>query len=128
MNPSARSELIGELEHMQKHGNSLSMLVMTVRTTSNGLTAGINGGVFSLDYPRAGWLDFSRAKRFESFCKQQGFPTHKEKWGKERIIRAAIGSSAIDAAAAIDACFCAVYGESGAFGLQLRGFGWQPSS
>jgi hypothetical protein len=127
MNLSARSELIGELEHMQRHGNTLSMLVMTVRNTSNGLIAGITAGVFSLDYPRAGWLDFARARRFVSFCKQRGFLTRQEKWGSERVIRAAIGTNAVDAAEAIDACFCAVYNESGAFGLELRGFGWQSS-
>lgn len=127
MNPSARSELIGELEHMQRHGNTMSMLVMTVRNTSNGLIAGITAGVFSLDYPRAGWLDFARARKFASFCKQRGFLMRKEKWGSERVIRAAIGASAADAAESIDACFAAVYGERGAFGLELRGFGWQPS-
>jgi hypothetical protein len=127
MNPNARSELIGELEHMQRHGNTLSMLVMTVRNTSNGLIAGIAAGVFSLDYARAGWLDFARARRFVSFCKQRGFLTRQEKWGSERVIRAAIGTDAADAADAIDACFAVVYGERGAFGLALRGFGWQPT-
>lgn len=127
MNPSARSELIGELEHMQRHGNTMSMLIMTVRNTSNGLIAGIAEGVFSLDYPRAGWLDFTRASKFASFCKQRGFLTRKERWGSERVIRAAIGASAGDAAEVIEACFAAVYGERGAFGLELRGFGWQPS-
>lgn len=128
MNPSARSELINELEHMHKHGTSMSMLVMTVRNTSNGLIAGIDGDVFSLDYPKAGWLDLNRARRFASFCKQRGFRTRKEKWGSERVIRAAIGSNPADAAESIDACFSAVYGESGAFGLELRGFGWLPSN
>lgn len=127
MNPIARSELIGAPEHMQRHGNTLSMLVMTVRNTSNGLIAGISEVVFSLDYPRAGWLDFARTRKFASFCKQRGFLTRKEKWGRERVIRAAIGANAVDAAESIDACFAAVYDERGPFGLELRGFGWQPS-
>lgn len=106
----------------------MSMLIMTVRNTSNGLIAGIVGDVFSLDYPRAGWLDIFRTRSFESFCKQHGFSTRREKWGNERVIRAAIGSRAEDAADTIDACFSAVYGESGPFSLELRGFGWQPSN
>ena len=128
MNESARSELIGELEHLQQHGSRMSMLIMTVRNTSSGLLAGIVGDAFSLDYPIAGWLDFIRTRRFRSFCKQRGFATRRERWGSERVIRAAIGSSAADAAEAIDACFTAVYGERGSFGLELRGFGWQPSN
>jgi hypothetical protein len=127
MNSRARSDLIGELEHIQQHGTSMSMLIMTVRSTSNGLIAGIDGDVFSLDYPKAGWLDFIRTKRFESFCKQRGFQTRQQRWGKERVIRAAIGTNAAQAATTIDACFSVVYGESGEFGLELRGFGWQPS-
>lgn len=101
------------------------MLVMTVRNTSNGLLAGVVDDAFSLDYPIAGWLDWVRTRRFRSFCKQRGFVTRREHWGKERIIRARIGSSATAAADAIDACFSAVYGEIGSFGLDLRGFGWQ---
>ena len=128
MNSNARHELIRELTHLQSHGTRMSMLVMTVRTTANGLLAGIEGDVFSLDYPKAGWLDFIRAGRFESFCKERRLLTHRERWGRERVIRAAIGSNPVTAAETIDACFCAVYGESGPFGLELRGFGWQPSS
>jgi hypothetical protein len=128
MNESARSDLIVELEHMQQHGSRMSMLVMTVRNTSNGLLAGFAGDAFSLDYPIAGWLDFLRTRRFRSFCEQHGFAARRERWGRERVVRANIGSSAADAAEAIDACFAAVYGESGSFGLELRGFGWQPSN
>ncbi len=43
------------------------------------------------------------------------------------LVMGAIGSNAADAADAIDACFAVVYGERGAFGLALRGFGWQPT-
>jgi len=128
MNSSARSDLVRELGHLRHHGNSMSMLVMTVRNTSSGLLAGINGDVFSLDYPIAGWLDFVRTRDFKLFCSQRGFLTRKVRWGKERVIRAAIGSNVAQAADVIDACFLAVYGESGAFGLELRGFGWQPSN
>lgn len=128
MNPSARSDLIRELEHLLEHGTSMSMLVMTVRNTSNGLLAGLNGGVLSLDYVMAGWLDFPRTRKFKSFCSQRGFLTQRVRWGKERVVRAAIGRDVERAADAIDACFSAVFGESGSFGLELRGFGWQPSS
>ena len=128
MNESARGDLIGELEHMQQHGSSMSMLVMTVRNTSNGLLAGVADNAFTLDYPTAGWLDFLRARRFRSFCKRRGFVTRREQWGSERVIRASIGSGSAEAAETIDACFAAVYGETGPFGLELRGFGWQPSN
>jgi hypothetical protein len=128
VNSTARSDLVRELEHLRQHGTSMSMLVMTVRNTSHGLLAGIDGDVLSLDYPIAGWLDFRRTRNFRSFCSQRGFRARKVRWGKERVIRAAIGSNVAQAADAIDACFLAVYGESGTFGLELRGFGWQPSA
>jgi len=128
MNSGARSDLVRELEHLLQHGTSMSMLVMTVRNTSNGLLAGISDNVLSLDYPIAGWLDFVRTRNFKSFCTQRGFVTRKVRWGKERVIRTAIGSNVEQAADTICACFGAVYGESGAFGLELRGFGWQPSN
>jgi hypothetical protein len=128
MHEIGRGELIAELSHMQQHGTSMSMLVMTVRNTSNGLLAGVVDGVFSLDYPIAGWLDFLRTQRFKSFCKRRGFPARRERWGSERVIRASIGSKVAEAGEAIDACFLAVYGDSGSFGLELRGFGWQPSN
>ncbi|GFE79979.1 hypothetical protein GCM10011487_19790 [Steroidobacter agaridevorans] len=124
MHEVSRRELIGELAYMQQHGTSLSMLIITVRNTSNGLLAGIVGGVFSLDYPIAGWLDFRRTQRFNAFCKRQGFSTCRQKWGSERVIRAEIGMNPASAADAIDACFSAVFMESGSFGLVLRQFGW----
>lgn len=128
MNSSARSDLIRELEHLLEHGTSMSMLVMTVRNTSNGLIAGLDGEALSLDYVIAGWLDFPRTRRFKSFCSQRGLLTQRVRWGKERVVRAAIGKNVEQAADAIDACFSAVFDESGPFGLDLRGFGWQPSN
>jgi hypothetical protein len=127
MNESARSELIGELEHMRQHGSRMSMLVMTVRNTSNGLLAGLADDAFTLNYPVAGWLDFFRTRRFRSFCKRRGFAALRERWGGERVVRACIGSSVAGAVEAIDACFTAVYGDTGPFGLEIRGFGWQSS-
>lgn len=127
MNNAARSELIRQLEHMKHHGSRMSMLVMTVRNTSNGLLAGLNGETLSLDYPKAGWLDVARACKFKVYCKSQGYPISLGKWGKERVIRACVGSDISHAADAIDGCFEAVYAESGAFGLELRGLDWQPS-
>ena len=106
----------------------MSMLFMTVRTTSNGLIATVEDGTFQLVYPIAGWLDFLGANRFKAFCKKRGLATRKDNWGKERVIRAAIGSDAVAAVDEIDACFAAVFGESGGFGLELRGLGWQPSN
>jgi hypothetical protein len=128
MNNAARIDLIGQIEHLREHGDRMSMLVVTVRNTSNGLLVGIRNGQISLDYPKAGWLDVARARKFRSFCKASGFATRRETWGKERVLRANIGVDASRAADTIDACFSAVYGESGPFGLDLRGFGWQPSN
>jgi hypothetical protein len=127
VNGTAHTDLLRELKHMQQHGGQMLMLVMIVRGTSHGLLAGIKGEVFSLDYPRAGWLDFVRARRFASFCKAKGFPLQNQTWGKERVSRAAIGSVVANAIQTIDECFSAVYNQSGQFDLDLRGFGWQPS-
>jgi hypothetical protein len=128
MNNAARSDLLLALEHMQQHGDHMSMLVITVRGTSDGLLAGIKEKGFSLDYPRVGWLDFVRAHRFASFCRRRGLSLRTERWGKERVSRAAIGSITVDAVQTIDECLTAVYHHSGPFGLELRGFGWQPLS
>jgi hypothetical protein len=40
MNSAARSELIAKLDQLLEHGDSMSMLIMTVRNTSKGLIAG----------------------------------------------------------------------------------------
>ena len=106
----------------------MSMVVMTVRGTHDGLLAGINNKGFSLDYPHGGWLDFVRIHRFTTFCRTSGLSLRTERWGKERVSRAAIGSIAVDALEIIDRCFAAIYYHSGPFDLDLRGFGWQPSS
>jgi len=113
MNSAARSELIKQLEHLKENGDRMSMLVMTVRNTSNGLLAGITDEGLSLDYPKAGWLDFARSNRFKSFCKSHGFAIKRIKWGKERVIRANIGTDIGRAADAIDACFNALREENG---------------
>jgi len=128
MNTEARTYLLRALEHMQQHGDPMSMLVMTVRGTSDGLMAGIKAREFSLDYPHSGWLDFVRVQRFATFGRTRGLSLRTEKWGKERVSRAAIGSIAVDAVEIIDRCFAAVYHHSGFFDLDLRGFGWQPGS
>ena len=106
----------------------MSMLVITVRGTCDGLMAGIKENGYSLDYPHAGWLDFVRVHRFAAFCRTRGLSLRMERWGKERVSRAAIGSIAVDAVEVIDRCFAAVYHHSGPFDLDLRGFGWQPAS
>jgi len=127
MNSAARSDLTEHLEHLKEHGNSMSMLFITVRNTSNGLLAGITDEGLSLDYAKAGWMDLSRTSRFKSFCKSRGFALRSVKWGKNRVFRANIGLDVGRAVNVIDECFNVVYGEAGSFGLELRGFGWQPS-
>ncbi|NVJ61913.1 MAG: hypothetical protein HWE27_16095 [Gammaproteobacteria bacterium] len=106
----------------------MSMLVITVRNTSNGILIGLSDGEISLDYRKAGWLDIVRTRKFKSFCKDGGYQTQRVLWGKERIIRAKIGTESSQAADAIDACFASVFGETGSFSLELRGFGWRPSN
>ena len=128
MNSAARTDLLRELEHMQQHGDHMSMLVITVRGTCDGLMAGIKDKEFNLDYPHAGWLDFVRVHRFATLCKTRRLSLRTERWGKERVSRAVIGSIAADVVEIIDRCFMAVYHHSGLFDLDLRGFGWQPSS
>jgi hypothetical protein len=128
MNAAARADLLRALEHMQQHSLPLSMLVITIRTTSKGLLAGMEGSNFSLDYPHAGWVDVVRTHRFASFCRTKGFPLQKKKWGNERVSSASIGRLALDAVETIDECFTAVYHETGPFGLELRELSWRPSA
>jgi hypothetical protein len=128
VNPTARTDLIRELEYLQQHGTSLSMLFVTARDTSCGLVAGIDDGIFTLDYVRADWLDFLGPMRFKSFCKSRGFPTERQRWGKERVVRSRITGNPVAATDIIDACFGAVFDISGPFGLLLNGYGWRPSN
>jgi hypothetical protein len=127
MNNSARDELIRELEYLQQHGTALSMLFVTARETSCGVVAGIDEGTFTLDYVQAGWLDLFGPMRFKAFCKAQRLATEKRRWGKERGVRARIGSDTTRATEVIDGCFAAVFGISGQFGLLLNGYGWRAS-
>jgi hypothetical protein len=128
MNSSARTDLVRELEYLQQHGTTMSMLFVTARGTSCGVVAGINDGAFTLDYVKAGWLEFLGPRRFKSFCKAQGLSTERQRWGKERVVRARIGSDVAKATDIIDGCFGAVFGISGPFGLLLNGYGWRPSN
>jgi hypothetical protein len=128
MNHSARTDLIRELEYLQQHGTAMSMLFVTARSTSCGLVAGINDTTFTLDYVLSGWLDLLGPRRFKSVCEGRGLPTERQRWGKERVVRASIGSDPTKAADIIDACFGAVFGISGSFGLLLSGFGRRPSN
>lgn len=127
MNLSARTELIRELEYLQAQGTSMSMLFVTARDTSCGLVAGIDATAFTLDYVRAGWLDFSGPRRFKLFCMNRGLPAERQRWGKERVVRSRIGCDPVAATDIIDACFGAVFGISGPFGLLLNGYGWRRS-
>lgn len=128
MNNVALTELVKELEHLLLNGTDMSMLVMTVKNSSNGLLAGKCGSELCLDYPKSGWLDIFRSNRFLSFCKRNNFAVNRVKWGSEHVIRAGIGSNPANAANTIDSCFTAVYGESGPFGLKISGIGWEPSN
>lgn len=111
---------------MQEHGNTMSMLFMTVKTTTDGMLAGVVDRELKLDYPRAGFWDFARSSRFLAFCHRTNLLVTKECWGKERVYRASIGSDIPKAIEIIPECFEEVYGHSGSFALKLQGYGWQP--
>jgi hypothetical protein len=128
VNPTARADLIRELEYLQQHGTSMSMLFVTARGTSCGLVAGIDEGTFTLDYVRADWLDFFGPMRFKAFCRSRGLPTERQRWGKERVVRSRIDGNPGVATDVIDAAFKAVFGISGPFGILLNGYGWRPSN
>lgn len=99
-----------ELEYLQQHGTSMSMLFVTARNTSCGMVAGIDEGTFTLDYVKARWIDFLGPKRFRAFCEARALQTENHRWGKERVVRALIGTDVSKAADTIDGCFDAVYG------------------
>ena len=128
VHPKSKEELIAELRQMREVGTTLSMLVMTVKTTSHGMLAGVVDGDLKLDYPRAGWLDIVSPYRFLSFCHRHNLSVTKERWGKERIYRTSIGTDPITASSIIDKCFEQVFHHSGSYGLELRYFGWQSSN
>jgi hypothetical protein len=128
MHPTSREVLAGHLRDLQDHGTTMNILFMTVRTTSDGLLAGIADSIFKLDYPRAGLLDFRRTNRFVSFCKARGLPLSKQRWGKERIYRASIGTDIDQALELIDECFDWVYDHKGPFAADFRPFGWSPAT
>jgi len=127
MNNDARVKLILELEHLLRHKPAMGALFMTVRETPYMLVVTQKDGMVSLGYPHMGWLDVVRAHRFASFCQARGFRVRKELWWKTRMSCALIGAGATDAAQTIAECFSSVYRVSGPFGVNLQGFGWQPS-
>ena len=126
MHPSSKVQLSEQLKHMQELGTTMSMLFMTVRTTRDGMLAGVVERELKLDYPRAGFMDFARAGRFLTFCKRNNLNVTKERWGRERVFRASIGFGISKAVELISQCFHEVYGHSGPFALDLQGYGWQP--
>jgi hypothetical protein len=124
MHPASKSLLSAHLAALRENGTSGSILFMTAVGTSDGLLAGVEDGVLQLDYPRAGIFDFRRVFRFRQYCATYGYRIRTERWGKELIYRAGIGSAPIVAADAIDGCFTAVYGKRGPFALEFRPVGW----
>src|SRR5450756_569835 len=124
MNNNAREKLIFELEHLLLHKPAMGTLFVMVRETPHMLVITLEDGFLSLGYPRTGWLEGLRVRRFAAFCRARGFPVRKKLWWKTRMSCAPIGSTAMDAAQTVAECFTTVYRESGPFGLKLQGFGW----
>ena len=101
---------------------------MTVATTSDGMVAGVVDGKLSLDYVRAGWLDFFRSKSFLNFCAKNRLTVDKVDWGRERVYRASLGKDIQGAADMVDRCFAEVFGHGGPFRIEFRPFGWTPTA
>jgi hypothetical protein len=117
------------LNHLREHGDTMSMLFMTVRTTSDGMVAGVVPGVsLVLDFlhgPRRGLIN---SFRFGRFCRGRRLRSSWETWGSEKVSRAFLGMNAELGAASIDECFAAMFGQRGAFAIDFRSFGWQLSN
>jgi hypothetical protein len=102
------------------------MLYITVRTTSDGLIAGVGDGrQIVMQYPRAGIFDFVRTRLFARFCSAKGLECIQLKWGRERILSAPLGSDPASAADVIDECIGAVFAHDGPFAVDLNGFDWK---
>ncbi len=129
MHSASKAELVAHLNRLREHGDTMSMLFMTVRTTSDGMVAGVIPGVsLVLDFahgPRRGLID---SFRFSRFCRNLRLRSSWETWGKEKVSRAFLGMDAELGAASIDDCFAAMFGHRGAFAIDFRPFGWQPSN
>jgi len=124
MHPISFDELVEKLTQMREFGNSTMMLFVTVRTTSDGLLAGLNEGrALELQYPRAGIFDFVRVLRFVRFCRRKGLSWQKYRWGRERVYAADVGYDPARAANLFDSCFGSIFGHYGPFAVRLHGIG-----
>jgi hypothetical protein len=106
--------------------NDLDMLVLTPRQTSNGLIVMVRNAELQVVYPQAGWLDWKRVGRFWLFSLRMRLSPRFERWGRELIHRANLGSDATRAANLIDEFFGAIFQMSGPFALKFTRQGWAP--
>jgi hypothetical protein len=104
------------------------MLVVTPRQTSSGLIIMVRDGQLQLVYPQAGWLDLKRVARFWRLSLRKRLSPRFERWGRELVHRANIGSDAGRAASLIDEFFDAIFRISGAFTLDFTRQGWTPAA
>ena len=126
MRSDSKSLLLSHLVALKEHGTTGSMLFMTVQGTSDILLAGIRNGCIQLDFAVSGLFDLTRPRNFKAFCKARSYCMTQERWGKERIHRAALGDEPLAAVEAIDDCFRAVYGHEGEFSVDFSAVGWLP--
>jgi hypothetical protein len=124
VHPTTTAELKELLDRLLKYGDGVSMLIMTVATTSDGMICTLDDGALTLNYLSGGWL--SRANRaFKRFGVAHDRKVISVKWGDNTFLQMRLGKDPMDAAELIDRCFQDVWGHSQPFKLDLRGYGWK---
>jgi len=127
VNASSKTALKEELRLLREFGTKMNILFVNVEGSSKHFLVGLNAGQFSLDYAHEGWFHLLYKHRFISFCKSRNFSIQSERWGKERVTRAGIGTAEETAVEIIQTCFKEVFGLSGQYKLKLLQIGWQSS-
>src|SRR5947209_2470051 len=93
MHETSREILISDLNALLNvRRDNADMLVITPRSTSNGLIVMVRSGSLQLFYAQAGWFDLERVIRFWLCCLRKKLSPRFERWGAELMHRAALGS------------------------------------
>jgi len=122
-------DLIDYLRQLRDHGDSGSLLRVAIAQSKNDIFLGNSNGQLSLDFGLSGIRGWLLGRRFKHYCVLHRLPTHREKWGTLKVLRAAVGVNEFEIARHVSRAFESLYSKvPGSYFIQLEAVGWASSA